>query len=75
MKLLNMVQDDGLALKYGYKWWYQKYAAAEKLEAAAASAQKPPNEEQLHKILRKPYLHAMWRRAYRLTFPEVQVLY
>ena len=75
MKLLNMVQDDGLALKYGYKWCYQKYAAAEKLEAAAASAQKPPNEEQLHKISRKPYLHAMWRRAYRLTFPKVQVLY
>ena len=71
MKLLHMVEDDALALRYGHKWWYQKFAAAARLESDAANG-KRLNEEQLNKVQRKPYLHAMWRRAYRLTFPEIR---
>ena len=71
MKLLNMVEDDALALKYGHKWWFKKYAGAKALEAAAARGEKM-NEEQLYKISRMQYLYSMWRRAYRLTFPEIR---
>ena len=71
MKMLHMVEDDEVALKYGHKWWYQKYAAALRLEEDAANG-KTLNEEQLNKIERKGYMHAMWRRAYRLTFPEIR---
>lgn len=70
MKLMSMTEDDDLALKYGHKWWYQKYAAANKLHEKAAYGDKM-NEEQLHKIERRGYMYAMWQRAYKLTFPQV----
>eukprot|EP00802_Teleaulax_amphioxeia_P002173 Tamp_02175.p1 GENE.Tamp_02175~~Tamp_02175.p1 ORF type:complete len:738 (+),score=178.03 Tamp_02175:1792-4005(+) len=71
MKLLHMVEDDALALKYGHKWWYQKYAAANALAEKSARGDRL-TQEQLHKVGRTDYLHAMWRRAYRLTFPEIR---